>query len=250
MLKLCNVSISFGGLTAVDKLSMEIEGNSITALIGPNGAGKTTVFNLISGVFTPEEGIIEFNGRKISGLKPYQIHAIGIARTYQNIRLFNEMTVLENIMVGQHSKKKCGVIQDMLRTKSQRKEEHKMLNNAMDILEFIRLSDFINEKAKNLPYGQQKKLEIGRALASDPEVLLLDEPVAGMNATEKTEVMKLIFDIRKLGKTIILVEHDMKVVMGIADVIYVMDYGRLIAVGEAAKIQKDPIVIEAYLGGE
>lgn len=250
MLKLCDVTIRFGGLTAVDRLSMDVERNSITAVIGPNGAGKTTAFNLISGVYVPADGVIEFMGKKISGLKPYQINEIGIARTYQNIRLFNGMTVLENVMIGQHTKRTCGVVRNVVRTPKQRNEERGMREKAMGVLELIGLSDRANETAKNLPYGKQKKLEIGRALASDPVVLLLDEPVAGMNTTEKADVMNLILKIRDLGKTIVLVEHDMKIVMGMANTIYVMNYGKRIAFGKPEEIQKNPIVIEAYLGGD
>lgn len=250
MLKLRDVTIRFGGLTAVDRLTMDVEKNSITAVIGPNGAGKTTVFNLISGVYAPVDGTIEFMGKKISGLKPYQINEIGIARTYQNIRLFKEMTVLENILIGQHTKRICGVVRNLARTPKQRNEEREMRGKAMSVLDLIGLSDHANETAKNLPYGKQKKLEIGRALASDPAVLLLDEPVAGMNTNEKADVMNLILKIRDLGKTIVLVEHDMKIVMGMANTIYVMNYGKRIAVGKPENIRKDPIVIEAYLGGE
>ena len=250
MLKLNDVTIRFGGLTAVDRLSMDVEKNSITALIGPNGAGKTTAFNIISGVYAPMEGTIEFMGKDISGLKPYQINEIGIARTYQNIRLFREMTVLENVLIGQHTKRSCGVLRNLARTPKQKKEEGEMLDKAMSVLELIGLADKAKEISKNLPYGKQKKLEIGRALASDPFVLLLDEPVAGMNTTEKVDVMNLILKIRDLGRTIVLVEHDMKIVMGMANTIYVMNYGKRIAAGEPEKIRRDPVVIEAYLGGE
>jgi branched-chain amino acid transport system ATP-binding protein len=229
---------------------MNVEKNSITALIGPNGAGKTTVFNLISGVYAPMEGSIEFLGKNISGFKPYQINNIGIARTYQNIRLFREMTVLENVLVGQHTKRRCGVLRNLARTPYQKKEESEMREKALDILALIGLADNANDLAKNLPYGKQKKLEIGRALASDPTVILLDEPVAGMTTMEKSDIMSLILKIRDLGKTIVLVEHDMKVVMGIADTVYVMNYGKCIAVGKPEVITKDPVVIEAYLGRE
>ena len=250
MLSLRDATIRFGGLTAVDHLTMQVEENSITALIGPNGAGKTTAFNLISGVYEPVEGGIEFAGKDISGLKPYQINEIGIARTYQNIRLFNGMSVLDNILVGRHTRGTCGIARNLLRTPRQRSEEKEMLDKANAILEFIQLADYASEDAKNLPYGQQKKLEIARALASDPKMLLLDEPVAGMNSKEKADVMDLILKIRGLGKTILLVEHDMKIVMGMADSIYVMNYGKRIAEGKPEEIQRNPIVIEAYLGGE
>jgi branched-chain amino acid transport system ATP-binding protein len=250
MLTLASVVLRFGGLVAVDQLSLEIAAKSITALIGPNGAGKTTAFNLISGVYAPMAGDIRFQGRDIAGMKPYQINAIGIARTYQNIRLFSGMTALENVLVGRHTRAACGIVHNLLRTPRQRQEERELTEKAHAILDFVGLTPKASELAMNLPYGEQKRLEIGRALASDPQLLLLDEPVAGMNAREKADLRDVIVRIRERGKTIFLVEHDMKIVMGMADTVYVMNYGKCIAVGTPEEVQRNPVVIEAYLGSE
>ncbi len=250
MLTLDSVVLRFGGLVAVDQLSLGIAEKSITALIGPNGAGKTTAFNLISGVYAPMAGTIRFQKRDIGGMKPYQVNEIGIARTYQNIRLFSGMTALENVLVGRHTRGVCGIVQNLLRTRRQRQEERELTEKAHDILEFVGLAPKASELAMNLPYGEQKRLEIARALASDPHLLLLDEPVAGMNAREKSDLRDVIVRIRERGKTIFLVEHDMKIVMGMADTVYVMNYGKCIAVGTPEEVQRNPVVIEAYLGSE
>ncbi len=250
MLTLEGVVLRFGGLVAVDQLSLRVAEKSIIALIGPNGAGKTTAFNLISGVYAPMAGTIRFRNRNIAGMKPHRINAIGIARTYQNIRLFSGMTVLDNVRVGRHTRATCGIVRNLLRTPRQRREEQEIEQKAHEILEFVGLGLKASECAANLPYGEQKRLEIARALASDPHLLLLDEPVAGMNAREKAELRDVIVRIRERGKTIFLVEHDMKIVMGMAETVYVMNYGKCIAVGTPEEVQRNPAVIEAYLGTE
>ncbi|GAA4296121.1 ABC transporter ATP-binding protein [Anaerocolumna aminovalerica] len=250
MLKLEDVTIKFGGLTAVNNVSLEIPEGSIFGLIGPNGAGKTTLFNLISGVYKPTSGKIYFQEKEIEGTTPYKVNELGIARTYQNINLFKKMTTLENVMVGCHTKSKAGIFDAVFKTKKQKSEEKAIIEKSMNILEFMGLKDKAYYKASNLSYGEQRRLEISRAMASEPKLILLDEPAAGMNANEKLELNDTIQKMNKLGITVLLVEHDMKVVMNICDTVCVLNYGKRLCVGEPDYVQNNEEVIEAYLGGD
>ncbi|MFQ5575388.1 MAG: ABC transporter ATP-binding protein [Anaerolineae bacterium] len=244
-----NVTKRFGGLVAVDNVSVDIPEKSIFSVIGPNGAGKTTFFNCITGFYTPEEGEIVFHGEAIKGLPTDQITRQGISRTYQNIRLFANMTAIENILVGQEPQLKSTWVGAIFATPATRREEKEAQAEALRILRFVNLQGLGDQLAKNLPYGAQRRLEIARALASKPRLLLLDEPTAGMNPQETAEMTNFIVHIRdELGITILLIEHDMRVVMGISDWITVLDYGAKIAEGTAKEIRSNPKVIEAYLG--
>ena len=254
ILNVKNLTMQFGGLKALDNVNIAVEKGQIAALIGPNGAGKTTFFNCITGIYDPTQGYVEITPpgkkrRKIKGLKPNHVTEHGVSRTFQNIRLFHGMTVLENVMIGRHCRLKSGIFGAMLRPGSQQMEEKKAVNDAYEILEKIGLEQYVNEMAVNLPYGAQRRLEIARALATDPFLLLLDEPAAGMNPQETKELDDLILWLRdNEDLSILLIEHDMKLVMSLSDRIHVVDYGKKIAEGTPEEVKNNPEVIKAYLG--
>jgi branched-chain amino acid transport system ATP-binding protein len=251
LLKVENVGIQFGGLKAVSNFNLEINQGELVGLIGPNGAGKTTSFNLLTGVYKPTEGEILLNGHRINGMAPFQVTRRGISRTFQNIRLFNELSVLDNVKVAYHTLAKHSVLSSVLRLPSYFSGEKEMEKKAMELLEIFGLDQYKDEDAKNLAYGKQRRLEIARALATGPELLLLDEPAAGMNPQETKELMELIAFVReKFNLTILLIEHDMNLVMGICERIYVLDHGVLLAEGLPEEIRGNPDVIKAYLGEE
>lgn len=250
LLEIENLTMQFGGLTAVNNVSLNIQEGEIHALIGPNGSGKTTIFNVVSGYYKPTGGVVRFRGQPINNLPAYRITALGIARTFQNLRLFSSMTVMENVLVGLGHHAKTRFWQHVVDPFSVRREEEQLKEKALATLRVLKIQQYANEQATSLPYGLQRRVEIARALATEPTLVLLDEPAAGLNEAETAELRDILLQIRASGVTVFLVEHDMKLVMEISDVVSVLDYGKKIAEGSCSAVSCDPVVIEAYLGKE